>query len=199
MVAVRNTMTPEQAKLITLAKQGDSQAISQLYRAHAQAIYRYIAYRVPTSADAEDITSDVFMRMLEGLSSYEIMSVPFEAWLYRIATHRIADFFRKRSRQKTHIELHETLANDDPMPEESIQKQQEFKNLRTALGYLSQEQQDVLILRFIENKSHEDVANILEKSQSAVRTIQHRALVRLSQLLGADEKAKHYLRGDAHD
>ena len=195
MVAARNSMTPEEEQLIKRAKNGDSQAITQLYHAHAQMIYRYIAYRVPTTADAEDITSEVFMRMLEGLPTYEFMSVPFEAWLYRIATHRIADFFRKSSRQKTHIELHETLAGDEPMPEESIQKQQEFKRLRHALSYLNEEQQDVLILRFIENKSHEDVARILDKSQSAVRTIQHRALVRLSQLLGADEKAKHYLRG----
>jgi RNA polymerase sigma-70 factor, ECF subfamily len=198
MVAARNFMTPEQEKLIRRAKAGDSQAISELYRAHAQIIYRFIAFRVPTTADAEDLTSEVFMRMLEGLPSYEIMDVPFEAWLYRIATHRIADFFRKHSRQKQHIELHETLANDDPMPEESIQRQQEFKRLRNALEYLTQEQQDVLLLRFIENKNHQDVADILEKSPSAVRTIQHRALVRLSQLLGADEKAKHYLRG-GHD
>jgi RNA polymerase sigma-70 factor, ECF subfamily len=198
MVAVRNVMTPEQEKLIKRAKSGDSQAVSELYRAHAQTIYRFIAYRVPTTADAEDLTSEVFMRMLEGLPSYEIMEVPFEAWLYRIATHRIADFFRKHSRQKQHIELHETLANDDPMPEESMQRQQEFKRLRNALEYLTQEQQDVLLLRFIENKNHQDVADILEKTTSAVRTIQHRALVRLSQLLGADEKAKHYLRG-GHD
>src|SRR5688572_20118905 len=164
MVAVRNIMTPEQEKLIKRAKSGDSQAISELYRAHAQMIYRFIAYRVPTTADAEDLTSEVFMRMLEGLPSYEIMEVPFEAWLYRIATHRIADFFRKHSRQKQHIELHETLANDDPMPEEAMQRQQEFKRLRNALEYLTQEQQDVLLLRFIENKNHQDVADILEKT-----------------------------------
>ena len=195
MVAARNVMTPEEAELIKRAKAGDSQAVSQLYRAHAQKIYRYIAYRVPTTSDAEDLTSEVFMRMLEGLATYEIMDVPFEAWLYRIASHRVADFFRSRSRQKQVIELHETIANDDPMPEENLQKQQEFKKLRGALEYLNQEQQDVLILRFIENKSHQEVADILDKSHSAVRTIQHRALVRLSQLLGADEKAKHYLRG----
>jgi RNA polymerase sigma-70 factor, ECF subfamily len=195
MVAARSLMTPQQEQLINRAKAGDSQAISQLYRANAQMIYRYIAYRVPTTADAEDLTSEVFMRMLEGLPAYEIMEVPFEAWLYRIASHRIADFYRKRSRQNEDIELHESLANDDPMPEESLQKQQEFKHLRSALAYLTQEQQDVLILRFIENKNHQDVADILEKTLSAVRTIQHRALVRLAQLLGADEKGKHYLRG----
>lgn len=197
MVVARKIMTPEQTQLIERAKKGDSQAVSELYRAHAQAIYRYVAYRVPTTADAEDITSEVFMGMLEGLPNYEIMSVPFEAWLYRIATHRIADFFRKKSR-KQDIELHDTLANDAPLPEETMLNQQEFKRLRSALAYLTQEQQDVLILRFIENKSHQDVAEILDKSPSAVRTIQHRALVRLSQLLGADEKAKHYHRG-SHD
>lgn len=197
MVAIRKTMTPEEQQLILRAKDGDSQAVSDLYRANAQTIYRYVAYRVPTTADAEDITSEVFMRMIEGLPKFEIKDVPFEAWLYRIATHRIADFFRKKSR-KQDIELYDTVPNDDPLPEETMQKQQEFKHLRSALSYLNQEQQDVLILRFIENKNHQDVAEILDKSASAVRTIQHRALVRLSQLLGADEKAKHYFRGE-HD
>jgi RNA polymerase sigma-70 factor (ECF subfamily) len=195
MVAAQKTMTPEQEQLIQRAKAGDSQAVSRLYRLHAQMIYRYIAYRVPTTADAEDLTSEVFMRMLEGLASYEITSVPFEAWLYRIASHRIADFFRKRSRQQTDVELHDSVTDDNPLPEDSLQKRQEFRRLRSALSILTQEQQDILILRFMENKSHQEVAEILGKSPSAIRTMQHRALVRLSQLLGADEKAKHYLRG----
>lgn len=188
-------MTPEQETLIQQAKSGDSQAISQLYRNHAQMIYRFIAFRVPTTDDAEDLTSEVFTRMIEGLASYEITGVPFEAWLYRIASHRVADFYRKRSRRKQDVELTDHLSNDEPLPEESLQRREEFKQLRAAIAFLNDEQQDVLILRFIENKNHQEVAEILGKSLSAVRTIQHRALVQLSRLLGADEKMKHYLRG----
>lgn len=181
-------------QLIQQAQQGDQAAIAQLYQMHAQQIYRYVAYRVPTQADAEDITADVFIKMLEGLRSYRLTGAPFEAWLYRIASARVADFHR-RGRRRPQTELSETLSTSDPSPEEQLHAEQEVAVLRHALSGLGSDQQEILVLRFVERKSHQEVAEILGKTVSAVKSIQHRALVQLAARLGMQGKVRHYLRG----
>ena len=179
---------------IQRAIEGNTDAVTALYQTHAEAIYRYIAYRVPTETDAEDLTADVFLKMVEGLSDYRITGAPFEAWLYRIASARVADFHRRAAR-RPQIEISDSEADSDPLPEEQLEYGQELDTLKDALQQLSDEQQNVLILRFVEHKSHKEVADLMGKSVTAVKSIQHRALTRLSQLLGADDKARHYLRG----
>ncbi len=176
------------------AQQGDQAAVAQLYQMHAQQIFRYIAYRVPTQADAEDLTAEVFIKMIEGLPSYQVTGAPFESWLYRIAAARIADFHR-RDRRRPQTELTETLSTNDPSPEEQLHHQQEIAYLRQAVSSLGHEQQTILVLRFIERKSHQEVAELLGKTVSAVKSIQHRALVQLAAYLGSDSKVRHYLRG----
>jgi RNA polymerase sigma-70 factor (ECF subfamily) len=186
--------TPPVAQLIQQAQQGNRTAISQLYEMYAQQIFRYVAYRVPTQADAEDITADVFIKMIEGLRTYRVTGAPFEAWLYRIAAARIADFHR-RGRRRPQTELSETMSTGEPSPEEQVHDQQEVAFLRQALSSLGSDQQSILLLRFIERKSHQEVAEILGKTVSAVKSIQHRALVQLAARLGKDSKVRHYLRG----
>lgn len=180
--------------IIQKAKTGDREAVSQLYQLYAQKIYRYVSYRVQTDADAEDLTAEVFVKMVEGLGSYRITGAPFEAWLYRIAAARIIDY-RRRARRRPQTELSEVLSTGEKSPEERILEQQEVETLRHALSGLTDEQQNILVLRFIERKSHQEVATILGKSVSAVKSIQHRALIQLASRLGSDTKVRHYLRG----
>jgi RNA polymerase sigma-70 factor (ECF subfamily) len=193
-----NVATPVDVQgLIHRAQKGDSSAVAQLYQMHAQAIYQYVLYRVPTTEDAEDLTAEVFVKMVEGLPSYQYTGAPFESWLYRIAAARVADSHR-RAYRRPQIELTESLTSIDDAPEDYILQEQELDSLRAALAKLNEDYQTVLVLRFIERKSHEEVAEIMTKSVTAVKTIQHRALHRLASLLGSDSKARHYLRGD-HD
>ncbi|MGJ3237966.1 MAG: sigma-70 family RNA polymerase sigma factor [Anaerolineae bacterium] len=180
-------------QLIERAKLGDKIAISTLYENHVDQIYRYIAYRVPET-DAEDLTAEVFVRMVESLPRFTYTGAPFEAWLYRIAAARVADYYRKRNRQPQN-ELDETMSDDTPLPEEKLLAQQEQGQLRAALRLLSDEDQHILILRFVERKSHEEVAEIMGKNSAAIRTAQHRALKKLATHLNADGKERHYLRG----
>ena len=179
--------------LINRAKVGESDAVTQLYEMHVDRIYRYIAYRVPED-DAEDITSDVFINMVQSLSTFTYTGAPFESWLYRIASARIADYYRKTKRTE-HIELHEQYKSEQPQPEETLISSQEQQQIRDKLKSLSEDQQTLLILRFVERKSHEEVAQVLGKSVTAVKTMQHRALQRLAQLMGKDKKERYYLRG----
>lgn len=186
--------TPQIIQTLQQAQQGNQAAVATLYQMYSQQIFRYIAYRVPTEADAEDLTAEVFIRMIEGLRTYRVTGAPFEAWLYRIASARIADFHR-RGRRRPQTALLETLSADDPGPEEQLHQQQEIAFLRQALSSLGADQQAILVLRFIERKSHQEVAEILGKTVSAVKSIQHRALVQLAARLGSEGKVRHYLRG----
>jgi RNA polymerase sigma-70 factor (ECF subfamily) len=182
------------AQLVKRAQQGDREAVGQLYQAFSPAIYRYIIYRVRNSADAEDLTADVFIRMVQGLSSFQLTEAPFAAWLYRIAASRIADFYRENGR-RFESELSDRLPDDFTPPEDHVVQQQSFERVRAALAQLSEEQQTILILRFVERRSHEDVAALLGKSITAVKSAQHRALIRLTEFLGGEQKSRHYLRG----
>lgn len=190
-----NSTNPSQdiAEIIKRAKAGDRKAISMLYESFVDRIYRYIAYRV-AEEDAEDVTADVFMRMVEALPQYEYIGVPFEAWLYRIAAARVADHHRKHARRR-HEEIPETLSDQEPLPEENLEQEQELHTIRSALRELSSDEQTVLLLRFVDQMSHKEVADVIGKSVPAVRTMQHRALTHLSQVLEASGKARHYLRG----
>lgn len=180
--------------ILQRAQRGDSEAITALYQAHVASIYRYIAYRVPSEADAEDLTAEVFVKMVEGLPNYQVTGAPFAAWLYSIASARVIDF-RRRAARRPQTELDEMLSSDEATPEAHLQAREEVSALRGALGRLSDEQQQVLVLRFIERRSHADVAVVIGKTESAVKSIQHRALVQLAALLGSKDKVKHYLRG----
>ena len=184
--------------MVARAQKGDRTAVAALYQAFSQTIYRFIALRVPTNADAEDLTAEVFVSMVKGLPSYQITSVRFEAWLYRIATSRIADFYRRNNR-RSHVELSETLFDSNPLPEETVLQNQALDHLREALQQLPEDHQTILILRFVERKSHEEVAELMGRTVSSVKSAQYRALRRLTALLGTDHKVRHYLRGNNHE
>lgn len=182
------------ASVVLRAQNGDRDSVALLYQMYSTSIYRYIAFRTPTAEDAEDLTAEVFIRMVEGLAAYRLTQAPFEAWLYRIAAARVADFYRQRRRQPN-AELNDSMLDSEPLPEDQIEQRQLFATVREALQQLSEEHQTILILRFVERKSHEEVAALLGKSMTAVKSAQHRALNQLTALLGSDQKIRHYLRG----
>lgn len=176
------------------AQNGDSAAVEVIYELYADAIYRYVYYRVSSRRDAEDLTAEVFVKMVEGLPRYRFTGVPFEVWLYRIAGARVVDFHR-RQRRRPESRLSDDLADTGARPEDHIEQAQEIQTLRGALNQLTEDEQALLILRFVEHKSHQEVAEIFHKTPAAVKAMQHRALVRLASLLGSEEKVRHYLRG----
>ena len=180
-------------QLIERAQNGDAEAVSELYRSHVDRIYRYVAYRVPTH-EAEDITAEVFMAMVSDLPKYIYVGIPFEAWLYSIARTRVADFHRKRRQNVEEIDEH--IADDTIQPEEQVVQHEDYHEVKTALSKLSESEQELLILRFVEHMSHDAVAEILGKSVAAVRTMQHRALVKLAQIFDQEGKEYYYLRGN---
>ncbi len=184
--------------IIEQARRGNRDAIAQLYEMFVDRIYRYIVYRVDGDADAEDLTAEVFVKMVEGLPQYTPTGVPFEAWLYRIAFARVIDYRRRATRRPVN-ELTDNLSDDDAIsPEDRVQNQEEVEEMRHAFSFLNDEQQQVLILRIVERKSHQEVADVIGKSVTAVKSVQYRALQILAGQLG-ETKVRHYLRGVPDD
>ncbi len=188
----------DERQLIAQAQQGDKAAVSALYEAYAQPILRYISYRVDSDSVAEDLTSEVFVRMVRGLPQYQDTGAPFGAWLYRIAATRIADHYRYQ-RRMTAEPISDEQPNDDTDPLNTLARQQERDQLRKALQALPEDYQTLLILRFMQQLPHSEVAAVMNKSEAAIRVMQHRALKALAEQLGQTGKARSYLRGGGDD
>jgi RNA polymerase sigma-70 factor (ECF subfamily) len=173
-----------EAALVEQAIAGNADAFGKLYLLYLDAIYRYVYFRTKNANDAEDLTEQVFLKAWEALPDYKQCGHPFTSWLYRIAHNAVIDHHR---RQKPVVSV--------PLPEkgdgagkqstalEQIIEAEEVNALVTAIAQLPDEQQQVIILRFVEGLSHAKVARIVDKSEGACRVIQHRALAALNQLL----------------
>ncbi len=170
-------------KLIRAAQQGDESAFGELYDAYADYIYRYISYRVNRAEVAQDLAAEVFLRMVEGLPSYEDRGLPFMSWLYRIAHARLVDYYQetKRAGETQDIETIE-LSSDDDL-DGTLMTDYRRRKVQEALRRLTHEQQQVIILRFLESKNLQETADILGKTVGAIKVMQFRALQALSRVL----------------
>ncbi|HSR32700.1 MAG TPA: sigma-70 family RNA polymerase sigma factor [Anaerolineae bacterium] len=177
----------DEARLVQRAKQGDSRAAGELYQRHADAIYRYVWARVQDDVIAEDLTGQVFLKALEGLSTYESTDKPFLSWLYRIAYARVVDHWRQQDRCEE-IPLDDALPARDPRPYELLAAEADWGRAIDLLAHLTDDQQDVIILRFVGEMSLSDVAETLGKTVGATKAVQHRALASLARLLATEEK-----------
>lgn len=172
----------DETRLIRRAKQGDKGAIGELYRCNVDVIYRYVWTRVREDTVAEDLTAQVFLKALEGLPAYQPTGKPFVAWLYRIAYARVVDYWRKQER-RIEVPLEDSMPAPSPRPGELLEAEADWITAIDLLAQLTDDQQDVLILRFIGEMSLSEVAETLGKTVGATKAIQHRALASLTRLL----------------
>lgn len=162
--------------LIKAAQTGDQQAFATLYRSHVDRIYRYILYRVDNNIIAEDLTADVFVHALEGLSRYECSSSPWIAWLYSIANARVIDHYRRNGRIVEQEVIEEATDSVEMNWDDNIVTTFNHAVIQEAVRHLNDEQRQVIIYRFIESYSLEKTALLMEKTVGAIKTMQHRAL-----------------------
>jgi RNA polymerase sigma-70 factor (ECF subfamily) len=172
----------EEASLVTLAKEGDETAISQLYRQYAPGIYGYIVSRVREPAAADDLTSEVFLRALEGLAQFEYRGIAISAWLYRIAHDRIADHFRRQARRPT-IPLEDELLPAQDGIDQEVDARMQVEQIGKAIERLTAEQHQVILLRFFAGLKLKEIAYVMDRSTDAIKMLQLRALTRLQQLV----------------
>ena len=172
----------DEAHLVESAKRGNTDAVGELYRRHVDMIYRYTYARLRDVTLAEDMTAQVFLRALEGLDTYEPRGVPFRSWLYRIAHARIVDHWRRQARHPE-VMLADTMPAMEPSPETVVMAQSQWETAVDLLDALTDDQRDVIIMRFLEELSLAEIAKALGKTVGAVKALQHRALASMARLL----------------
>jgi RNA polymerase sigma-70 factor (ECF subfamily) len=173
-----------EAILVERAVAGAADAFGELYLLYMDAIYRYIYYRVGSADATEDLTEQVFLNAWEALPGYEQRGSPFTSWLYRIAHSVVVDHYRRR-KPTVPMPAPEEIdwESEEPAPLEQVIEAEDAAALAAATAQLPEEQQQVIVLRFIEGLKHTEVARIIGKSEGACRVIQRRALVALNRLL----------------
>ena len=169
--------------LVDRAQQGEREALEELYLIHFDRIYSYLQVSVGNRHDAEDLTTQTFLKMLEAIGKFRWQSAPFSAWLFRIAHNLAMDHFRATRRWQPEEEVPEPPPDESTSAEAGALQSIGRRSMLELIDDLSPEQQQVLTLKFLFNFGNGEVATILGKTEGAVKSLQHRALVSLQKQL----------------
>lgn len=181
------TDDPEKARiaaLVTLAQQGDAEAFGQVYDAYVDSIYRYLYYRVGSHALAEDLTSETFLRALRRIDSFTWQGKDIGAWFVTIARNLVTDHV-KSSRFRLEVSTADMLDADraDEGIEDEVLARLHNAVLLDAVHELKPEQQECIVLRFLQGLSVAETAKAMGRSEGAVKQLQLRAVRALAKLL----------------
>jgi RNA polymerase sigma-70 factor, ECF subfamily len=174
-------------RLVERAQQGDRDALEELYLIHFDRIYGYLHMSVGNRHDAEDLTTQTFLKMLESIGKFRWRSAPFSAWLFRIAHNLAMDHFRSRKRWQPEEDVPEPPGSEEPSAEMLAMHSIGRQSMMELIETLSPEQQQVLTLKFVFNFPNAEVATILGKTEGAIKSLQHRALVSLQKQIERGE------------
>jgi RNA polymerase sigma-70 factor (ECF subfamily) len=181
MVANQQAESSATIEQVLRAQKGDEGAIRDLYLRYKTNVFRYLFYQIGDSLAAEDLTSEVFIRMIKGLPSFQPRG-SFQAWLYQIA-HNLAIDYHRKEKANDRLPLLEDLVADGDNPPETVEHQLDNQNLQKALAQLNQAQREVLVLRFVLAMPIEQTAQAMKCSEDAVKGLQRRGLTALRQML----------------
>jgi RNA polymerase sigma-70 factor (ECF subfamily) len=171
--------TTEIRALVAQAQQGEREALEELYLIHFDRIYSYLHMSVGNRHDAEDLTTQTFLKMLEAIGRFQWQSAPFSAWLFRIAHNLAMDHFRSSRRWQPEADVPEQPDSEEASAEDEAMQSIGRESMLELIENLSVDQQQVLTLKFVFNFPNAEVATILGKTEGAIKSLQHRALVSL--------------------
>ncbi len=169
--------------IVQRAVQGESSAFGLLYDHYQPHIYRFVFIKVSRREEAEDLTHQVFLNAWTTIRNYTDFGFPFSSWLYRIARNEVIDYYRRKR---------ETVGIDEIDPEQFavasiapdlVDHQLKMKQVLGVLRSIKPDYQDVIIMRYVEELSPKEIAKALDKSEGAVKLMQHRAIRELRKLL----------------
>ncbi len=172
-------------RLVAEAQRGDPEAFGRIFDAYAVRIQRFIASRVNSPSDAEDLTQLVFVKALEALPRYEVRGIPFGGWLFRLARNAIIDQVRTR---RDHLSLvaAATRETEDAGPEAMAALRDDLDRVARALAELTDDQREVIELRFFAGLSVHETADAMGRQDGTIRGLQFRALASLRRSLGIE-------------
>ena len=166
---------PGEESLVLEARKGDLGAFAQVYEEYFDRVFRYAYARIGNWAEAEDLASEVFLKALQGLDSYEPRGLPFSAWLFRIAHNLVVDHLRRKTRRPTE-ELDERMPLTDASPDEQVAQTMTLADVRKAMGTITEQQRKVIALRFAGGLSIAETAQVMGKKEGAIKALQHSAI-----------------------
>ena len=171
--------------LVRQAQEGGASAFSELYEHYYDSIFRYVSFRTGNVAEAEDITAEVFVRMIESIHRFRWQGYPFSSWLFRIAHNLVVDFYRKKGRRRM-----VSLENAPPIVEEGMvdadarmDLELTMGDVRKAMEDLTDLQKEAITLRFAAGLSVAETAKAMGKKDNAVKALQHAGLKKLRRTL----------------
>ena len=178
--------------LVTRAQSGDAAAFDMLFEHFADPMYRYVYARCRDAHVAEELTGDLWVKVVEHLPAFRFphtaSDLVFRAWLYRIARNLVHDFYRRSGRES--VPLTDTTPSSDITPDDYVIQDEARQQLFEAIKQLTANQHEVVLLRFIEERSIAEVAALTGRSEGAVKLLQFRALDALAHVLGGQRKRK---------
>ncbi len=175
-----NEHTNINLKILISAKAGQQEALADIYEAYYLRVYRFVFYRVSHKETAEDITEEVFIKAFNSIKNLEKLEA-FEGWLFQISRNLVIDYYRKKKQLVPLDSIENTLEYDTNVVE-IINLQIEQSILIKLLKELNEEQQSVIKMKFFEELDNSAIATILNKTEGAIRVIQHRAITRLKEI-----------------
>ncbi len=176
-------MLDGEEKIVSDAIRGEASAFGLLYDYYQSRIYRFVILKVGQREEAEDLTHQVFLSAWQNIKNYKHQGFPFSSWLYRIARNQVIDYYRT-SKEKVAIE--QVDPNYFAVPANmnfQIDNNLALEKVVQGIGQLKPEYQDIIILRFVEELSLKETAELLQKTEGAIKLIQHRAIKKLKELL----------------
>lgn len=187
----------EERTWVEQAQAGDSSGVGCLYERYVDRIYRYILLKIGDPHEAEDLTGQVFVRMIEAIHGFQWQGVSFQSWLYRIAHNLVVDHLRQRTRrpQVALDPLESTLLSEGDDPYSWAEAADYRDHLRGALARLTDLQAQVIALKFGGGLSNAEAGKVLGRSEGAVKALQHSALSNLNKwlynIMGDDDPARN--------
>ncbi len=175
-----DTIAIPESELIARASQGDADAFGLLYEKYVEKIYNYLYYKTSSQAQAEDLTSQVFLKALRNIETYEDRGYPFSAWLYRIAHNLVVNWYRDKDKlEQMPLEDDFPLPSEEDHIEERLQKSEEGENLLEIIREIPEDRQQLLILKFVEGLTNQEIGDITGRTEGAVKALYYRTLVSL--------------------
>lgn len=170
----------EDEKLLRKAKKGDSPSFGEIYDKYAPRIYRYFFLKLGgRKGEAEDLTHEVFLSAWKNIETFDVRGVPFSSYLYRVARNAVIDYWRTQKPTLDIDVVSEDTFSENPDIGERMDLDADLEAVKQCVAELDAAYQDVLIMKFVDDLSNKEIAHALDKSEGAVRVIQHRALKQL--------------------
>jgi RNA polymerase sigma-70 factor (ECF subfamily) len=172
-------------ELVRKAQEGDRASVAALYEHFFDQVFRYVSFKTQSPLEAEDITGEVFVRMIEAIGSFRWQGYPFSSWLFRIAHNLVIDHFRRKGKGKTLSLEAAELDFGAPSPDLDghLDRERAMQEVRQAIGELTDLQREVISLRFAGGLSLSETAKAIGRNENAVKALQHAALKKLRAML----------------